>query len=160
MRRCLAAVGALGVRGLVTLGPALDPARFGTPPPDVRLERFVPHSVVLPLASAMVTQCGLGTVTKALTHGVPLVCVPLLGEQPENAARVVARGAGLRLPADAAPGRIAEAIRRVLAEPGFRAQAARLGAAIMVEGPAAPRAADEIEAVLGSARPIRRVEAG
>src|SRR3954466_3817141 len=87
----------------------------------------------------MVTQCGLGTVTKALTHGFPMVCVPLLGDQPENTARVAARGAGLRLPADAAPGRIAEAIRRVLAELGFRAQAARLGAAMAAEGPAASR---------------------
>ena len=152
MRRCLAAAGALdGVRALVTLGPALDPARFA-PPPNARLERFVPHAAVLPGAAAIVTQCGIGTVTKALLHGVPLVCVPLLGDQPDNAARVVARGAGLRLPDDAPPDRIAAAIRRVLAEPGFRRDAAKLGAALAVEGPAVPRAADEIEAVLGSAR--------
>jgi UDP:flavonoid glycosyltransferase YjiC (YdhE family) len=149
MRRCLAAVGTLeGVRALVTLGPSLDPARFEAPP-NARLERFVPHSAVLPLAAAMVTQCGLGTVSKALAHGVPLVCLPLLGDQPENAARVVARGAGLRLPAEADPGRIAEAIRRVLTEPGFRAGATALGGAIAAEGPAAARAADEIEALLG-----------
>src|SRR4051794_27645236 len=82
-------------------------------PPNARLERFIPHSAVLPLAAAMVTQCGLGTVSKALLHGVPLVCLLLLGDQPENAARVAVRGAGLRLPAEAAPDRIAEAIRRV-----------------------------------------------
>ena len=151
MRRCLAAAGALdGVRVLVTLGPALDPARFAVAP-NVRLERFVPHSAVLPGAAAIVTQCGIGTVTKALLHGVPLVCVPLLGDQPDNAARVVARGAGLRLPGDAPPARIAAAVRRVLAEPGFRRGAARLGAALTAEGPAARRAADEIEAVLGPA---------
>jgi MGT family glycosyltransferase len=152
MRRCLAAVGTLeGVRALVTLGPSLDPARFEAPP-NARLERFVPHSAVLPLAAAMVTQCGLGTVSKALAHGVPLVCLPLLGDQPENAARVVVRGAGLRLPVGADPGRIAEAIRRVLTEPGFRAGATALGGAIAAEGPAAARAADEIEALLGPAR--------
>jgi UDP:flavonoid glycosyltransferase YjiC (YdhE family) len=152
MRRCLAAAGALdGVRALVTLGPALDPARFEAPP-NARLEGFVPHSAGLPLAAAMVTQCGLGTVNKALSHGVPLVCLPLLGDQPENAARVAVRGAGLRLPAEAAPGRIAEAICRVLTEPGFRAGAAALGGAMAAEGPAVARAVDEIEAVLDPVR--------
>jgi UDP:flavonoid glycosyltransferase YjiC (YdhE family) len=148
MRRCVAAVGSLEVRALVTLGPSLDPAGFGARPANVRLERFVPHSAVLPHAAAMVSQCGLGTVSKALNHGVPLVCVPLVGDQPANAARVAARGAGLRLPADASAESIAAAIGRVLAEPSFRANAARLGAAMAAEGPAAARAADEIEAVL------------
>src|SRR3954471_20413925 len=60
-------------------------------PPNARLERYVPHSAVLPMAAAMVTQCGLGTMGKALSHGVPLVCLPLLGDQPENAARVAVR---------------------------------------------------------------------
>ncbi|MBR0663909.1 glycosyltransferase family 1 protein [Roseomonas hellenica] len=150
MRRCLSAVGMLeGVQALVTLGPALDLARFRAPP-NARLERFVPHAAVLPKASAAVTQCGLGTVAKALAHGVPLVCLPLLGDQPENAARVVARGAGLRLSGDVPPGRIAEALRRVLVEPEFRAGAARLGASLSEEGHPATRAADEIDAVLSS----------
>ena len=152
MRRCLAAVGALnGARALVTLGPSLDPARFKAPP-NARLERFVPHSAVLPLAAAMVTQCGLGTVSKALSHGVPLVCLPLLGDQPENATRVAVRGAGLRLPAEAAPDRIAEAIRRVLTEPSFRAGATALGGAMAAEGSAVARAVDEIQAVLDQAQ--------
>ncbi|MDB5376705.1 MAG: glycosyltransferase [Rubritepida sp.] len=155
MRRCIEAVGTLNeVRALVTLGPSLDAARFGTPPANVRLERFAPHSTVLPLAAAMVTQCGLGTVAKALAHGVPLVCVPLLGDQPENAARVAARGAGLRLPPDATTGRIAEAIRRVLTEPGFRANAARLSSIMMAGGSAAERCADQVESVLASARAV------
>jgi MGT family glycosyltransferase len=146
MRRCIAAVGELDeMCALVTLGPALDPERYEAPA-NVRLERFVPHGAVLPLAAAMVTQCGLGTVSKALSHGVPMVCIPLLGDQPENAARVTVRGAGLRLPADAAPCRIAAAVRRVVSEPGFRAAAAQLGSTIQAEGPPSARAADEIEA--------------
>ena len=120
MRRILAAVAALEeTRILVTLGPALDPADFALPP-NVRVERFVPHSAVLPQAAVMVTQCGLGTVAKAMTCGVPLLCVPLLGDQPDNAARVVARGAGIRLQHDVEPKEILVAIRRLLTEPGFR----------------------------------------
>jgi UDP:flavonoid glycosyltransferase YjiC (YdhE family) len=96
MQRVLQSLAPLAVRGLVTLGPALDPAQFKAPS-DVRLEAFVPHSAVLPHAKARVTQCGLGTLMKALAHGLPLVCIPLVGDQPDNAARVVAHGAGIRL---------------------------------------------------------------
>ena len=52
MQRVIHALAPLPVRGLVTLGPALDPAQF-TPPPNVRLEAFLPHSAVLPHAAAM-----------------------------------------------------------------------------------------------------------
>jgi UDP:flavonoid glycosyltransferase YjiC (YdhE family) len=38
----------------------------------------------------MVTQWELGTVMKALTHGAPLVCIPVVGDRLDNAARVVA----------------------------------------------------------------------
>lgn len=70
LRRCIATAGMLdGVRALVTLGPSLDPARFGPPPANICLERFAPHSAVLPMAAAMVIQCGLGTVSKVLAHG-------------------------------------------------------------------------------------------
>jgi UDP:flavonoid glycosyltransferase YjiC (YdhE family) len=99
----------------------------------------------------MVTQCGIGTLTKALACGVPLVCVPLVGDQPENAARVVARGAGVRLRSDAQPDQISAAIRRVLEDPRFRAAAVRLAAAMAADGDAAEHVVKEIEAVLCTA---------
>ena len=92
---------------------------------------------------AMVTQCGLGTVMKALAHGVPLVCIPLVGDQPDNAARVVARGAGLRVPADAPPGRMREAIQRVVTDPSFRQAAQQLATKMAGEDPV-QAAVDEI----------------
>jgi len=52
---------------------------------------------VLPQADVLVTQCGIGTLTKGLIHGVPLVCAPLRADQPDNAARVVARDAGIKI---------------------------------------------------------------
>ena len=136
----------LAVRGLVTLGPALDPAQFKAPA-NVRLEAFIPHSAVLPHAQAMVTQCGLGTLMKALAHGVPLVCLPLVGDQPDNAARVVARGAGIRLERDATPEQIRAAIQRVLTQPGFGESARRIAGKLAKED-GAQRAAEEIEAVV------------
>jgi MGT family glycosyltransferase len=146
MQRVVEALAFLAVRGLVTLGPALDPAQFKAPS-NVRLEAFVPHSAVLPHAKAMVTQCGLGTLMKALAHGVPVVCIPLVGDQPENAARVVAHGVGIRLKRDASSEQIRNAIQRVLTQPGFGESARRL-AEIIAKEDGAQKAAEEIEAVV------------
>jgi MGT family glycosyltransferase len=145
LRRILAALDGMRVRALVTLGPALAGGTFN-PPPNARLEAFVPHTAVLPQAAALVTQCGLGTVTKALTHGVPMVCIPLVGDQPDNAVRVAARGAGIRLDRAASPREIREALQRVLDEPRFRAEAGRLGA-MLARNDGAETAADEIESL-------------
>lgn len=149
MRNILLALSQLDVRALVTVGPSLDPVEF-TAPPNVVLERYVPHSAVLPQAALLVTQCGIGTLTKALLHGVPLVCVPLLSDQPGNAARVAARGAGVRVAPDAKPEQIAAAIRRVLADGTFRRAAQQLGATIRREGDAVDNAVSAIEEVLSA----------
>jgi MGT family glycosyltransferase len=146
MQRVLLSLASLAVRGLVTLGPALDPAQFEAPP-NVRFETFVPHSAVLPHATAMVTQCGLGTLMKALAHGVPLVCIPLVGDQPDNAARVVAYGAGIRLERDTTPEKIRAAIQHVLTQPGFGEKARRM-AGILAKEDGAQTAAEEVESVV------------
>jgi len=143
MKRILIALDSLPIRALVTLGPALDPAQFRGPA-NVHLVPFAPHTAVLPNASAMVTQAGLSTVMKALSHDVPLVCLPLIADQPDNAARVVAQGAGVRLRRDASPERIAEAIQRVVEEARFREGASRL-ARVLANENAAELAAEEIE---------------
>lgn len=146
MQRVIQSFAPLAVRGLVTLGPALDPVQFKAPP-NVRLEEFVPHSAVLPHASAMVTQCGLGTLMKALAHGVPLVCIPLVGDQPDNAARVVAHGAGIRLERNSSSEQIRAAIERVLTRPEFGESARRMAGILAKEG-GAETAAEGIESAV------------
>ena len=146
MRRILEAVATLPVRAVVTLGPSLDPSRFSAAP-NIRLETYVPHTAVLPHVAAVVTQGGLGTVMKALAHGLPLVCIPILGDQHDNAARVVARGAGVRLSRDASVQKIRTAILRVLAEPRFRAGAHAIGASLARED-GAQVAAEEVESLV------------
>jgi UDP:flavonoid glycosyltransferase YjiC (YdhE family) len=96
LQRVIDALGMLEARGLVTLGPALDAATFRAPP-NVIVRSSAPHSLVFPHAAAVVTHAGHGTVIRALACGVPLLCMPMGRAQPGNAARVVARGAGLRL---------------------------------------------------------------
>ena len=147
MRRILRAVAELEARILVTLGPALDRSDMEASA-NVRLERFIPHSAVLPHVAAMVTQCGLGTLVKGLLHGVPLLCIPMVGDQPENAARVVARGAGIRIGRECSPAQILAAIRRLLKEPRFRQNALAMAAMLKNEAVGEERAVGKIEGVL------------
>lgn len=145
LQRIIAALGTLPVRGLVTLGPAMAGERFEIPA-NVVVVAVAPHAQVFPHAAAIVTHAGHGTVMRALAHGVPLLCLPMGRDQDDNAARVLARGVGLRLKPSAKPRRIAAAVRRLLDEPGFRAAAARLGGIIRADV-AADRAVEELEGV-------------
>jgi UDP:flavonoid glycosyltransferase YjiC (YdhE family) len=84
LRHTIKALETLRVRGLVTLGPALSAGAFKAPE-NVVLTAFAPHALVLPQAAAIVSQCGHGTVMKALSHGIPVVCLPLVGDQSDVA---------------------------------------------------------------------------
>ena len=153
VQRTLDAVSGLpGVRALVTLGPALDGTDLRAPANAV-LRRSAPHGAVLSGAAVAVTHAGHGTVLRALAQGVPLLCIPMGRDQDDNAARVAAHGAGLTLaPAVASAEDIRAALQWLLAEPGFRAAARRLGAAVAAEA-ASPAAVEELEA-LAAARAV------
>jgi MGT family glycosyltransferase len=99
------------VRVLLTLADAFDGAEV-PPAPNVRVERFVPHSHVLSQATAVVCHGGMGIVTKAASAGVPTVVVPFGRDQPEIARRVVQCGAGVSLkPKQLTPERLRDAVR-------------------------------------------------
>jgi MGT family glycosyltransferase len=134
------------LRILVTLGPAMDASKFDIPS-NIFVETFVRHSAVLPQASVLVCQCGIGVVTKSLINGVPILCIPILGDQPDNAARVVARGAGLRVDKEASPDVIGKAIRRLVTEPNYRNSAQSLGAKLNKTDPI-ESSVHEIEALI------------
>ena len=129
LQRIVDALGTLPVRGVVTTGPALDPADV-TAPANVQVVAAAPHSEVLRSAAAVVTHGGHGTVVRALAADVPLVVLHHGRDQADNAARVTARGAGLTVKRTASPGAIATAVRRLLDDPSFRTGAARLGRSI------------------------------
>ena len=44
-----------------------------------------------------VSHCGMNGVMESLFHRVPLLCMPIFADQPDNAARLVERGLGLAL---------------------------------------------------------------
>jgi UDP:flavonoid glycosyltransferase YjiC (YdhE family) len=93
---------------------------------------FVPHAEILPQTAVTVTHAGHGTVTAALAHGVPLVCLPnKMSDQPALAAQVAALGAGIALDGDtASPAAIGTAVMTTLTDSSFTSAARRLAGAI------------------------------
>ncbi len=149
LRRCIDAVADMPVQALVTVGPALDPVAF--PAPDnVRVVRSAPHDVVLSQASAVITHGGLGTVTRSLANGVPLVCMPMGRDQGDVTARVRWHGAGLMVGRRARANKIRVALKRVLGDPSFRDAAMRLRTAIQADQ-AADRGVAELEGLAKAA---------
>ena len=96
-------------------------------PPNVTVVERAPHSEVLRHAAAVVTHGGHGTVIKTLAAGVPLVVMPIGRDQPDNAARVVHHGAGLRVRPSARTGAITRAVRRILRGSRLRRRGATPG---------------------------------
>lgn len=132
IRGAISALSTLPVRGIVTLGPALSPADF--PGADnILVVPSASHEALLAEAALFITHGGHGSVIRPLMAGLPLLVLPGLRDQRDNARRVVHRGAGLMLERGAAPDAIAEAVRTLLAGPDCREAAARLGQAIRTD---------------------------
>ncbi|MDQ6909305.1 MAG: glycosyltransferase [Actinomycetota bacterium] len=127
----LAALGELDVRALVTVGPQADPAMIGRPPAHVRVERYVPQTLVLPHCDVVVSHAGSGTVLATLTLGLPQLCLPQGADQFLNAVAVSSAGAGITLmPGEAAVDAVRDAVARLLGDASFGDAAGRVSTSI------------------------------
>lgn len=127
--RSIRAMAGLPVAGIVTLGPALRPEQVGQAP-NVKVVESASHDALVPRCAAVICHGGHGTVLRPLMHGVPVICLPMGRDHADNAARVVARGAGVRLSRDAGVWAIRRALRTVLGDQSYRRRAGAWGAAI------------------------------
>ena len=119
------------VRVLLTLGDAGEPRALAALPSNVHVEKWWPQREVMPHATVMVGHGGFGTTLLGLASGVPSVVIPLFADQPENARRVAAVGAGIALEGGrAAVGQLSPAVQRVLKDPTYRAGAHRIAGEI------------------------------
>jgi MGT family glycosyltransferase len=127
----------LPLQVVMTSGKRRDPAslNLGSIAPNVRVERWVPHSDLLPRTDVMVTTGGGSTVVAGVQAGVPMVVVPTQWDKPENAQRVVEAGVGLRLaPRRCTPKRLRAAVERILSDGSFRENAQRMAATFVRYG--------------------------
>eukprot|EP00058_Branchiostoma_floridae_P003053 XP_002588541.1 hypothetical protein BRAFLDRAFT_220703 [Branchiostoma floridae] len=102
------------------------PAGLGN---NTKLVAWLPQNDLLghPRTRAFITHAGIRGVYEALHHGVPMVCLPLFSDQPGNAARVVARGLGVKLNLrTVTTDQLYKAIIHILTNSSYRETAARL----------------------------------
>ncbi len=128
-QRVLDALAPLSILALLTAGPALD-TRGLRIPENTRTVGFTPHRTVLPHASLVITHAGWQTVNAALADGVPLLCVPDGRDQPDNAARVLACGAGIRVSKHASTRKLRGAITTALGDPALKRGASAVADAL------------------------------
>jgi UDP:flavonoid glycosyltransferase YjiC (YdhE family) len=115
LARAVRETAALDVDVLVAVGPEGDPATLGEQPGNVRVERFVAQSKVLPLVDLIVHHGGTGTVLAALAAGLPQLILPQGADQFLNAATLPAVGVARALPNDAQQaGAIRDAVQALL----------------------------------------------
>jgi MGT family glycosyltransferase len=132
--RVCESVAGLDMDAVLTLGPAV--ARDSVQVPDnVEVLAFADHDRLMPSSAAVIGHGGLGTVLRALAHGVPQLLLPLGRDQGFNADRVEQVGAGIRLPTDASPARIRTALRRLVSDQRFAAQASLAARRIAADEP-------------------------
>ena len=101
-----------------------EPEKLDTLPANVRVERMIPHQVLLPYVDVMVTNGGYNGVKVALAYGVPLVAAGKSEDKPEVCSRIAWSGAGINLKTDSpAPAQLKQAIQKVLSNPSYRQKA-------------------------------------
>jgi UDP:flavonoid glycosyltransferase YjiC (YdhE family) len=108
---------------LLTTGESGDPEEIRSPA-NAHVEVWWPQQAVMPHAAAVIGHGGMGTTMAGLAAGVPMVVLPIFADQPFNARRVHALGAGILV--DGGPagvGAIPAALTEVLGVPSYRQQA-------------------------------------
>jgi UDP:flavonoid glycosyltransferase YjiC (YdhE family) len=144
---------------LLTRYPELVPQKL---PEAVRHFAFVPHSLVMPRAAALISHGGAGTIAQGLRAGIPQVIMPITFDQPDNAFRLAKLGVARTLP----PRRFnAETLTRALAAllkcDDTRRKCKALAASLVSDDPV-KETCDQLEefadrvASRAEARPVRR----
>ena len=145
--RACEAVAGLDLDAVLTLGPAVDRDALRVPG-NVEVLRSADHDRLMCDSAAVIGHGGLGTVLRALAHGVPQLLLPLGRDQESNARRVEQLDAGIRLPTDAPPERIRAALHTLLTDRRYRDAAALAAGRIVADAPDRT-AAEALERIAG-----------
>jgi UDP:flavonoid glycosyltransferase YjiC (YdhE family) len=127
-RSILDALGTEPVNLIMTVGRSTDPRQFGPQPDHIRIEQYIPQTLLLPHCDAVIFHGGYNTLHSALWHGLPMVITPMgAGDQLPTAWRCAATGAGVMVDGNPPTAEaMRAAVRFVLEEPGYRARAREL----------------------------------
>lgn len=95
-KECIRAFGGKEFSVILNTG-RIDPNSLGKIPKNIYAYSFVPQIEILEHADVFLTHCGMNSVNEALAAGVPMVAMPFLNDQLENAKQIVKLGLGKKV---------------------------------------------------------------
>ena len=121
----VSAVNQIGCRAIfLTRERSQIPARL---PESILWQAYVPLSVLLPHAVALVHHGGIGTTAEALRSGTPQLIAPFAWDQFDNGARIASLGVGMVIPAKRLrPRKLARSLQNLYTSETVRAQCSLL----------------------------------
>lgn len=150
----------LGTRAVLLVGPRADELRGKLASDDVFVQDYAPFSEVLPFASVVVHQCGVGTCAQVLRAGRPSLAVPFGVDQFDNGARLERFGVGGFLPIRRFDERRASAALAAVLSDGDALKRADVMAQALRREDGLGAAVDQIEGLLSDSRRSVRGTAG
>lgn len=144
----IAAARELERRAVLLIGDARNLPKQPLPEGIVAFD-YAPYGELLPRASVIVHQGGVGTTAQALRAGKPMLIIPYNHDQPDNAARIARLGVGRTVSRKGYKGaRAVRELKELLDNPTYAQRAAQVGAKVRSEN-GARAAVDEIEKQMG-----------
>jgi UDP:flavonoid glycosyltransferase YjiC (YdhE family) len=143
----ISAVKRLGQRAVLLIGDTRNMPKEPLPKEIVAFD-YAPYGQVMPRASVIVHQGGVGTTAQALRAGRPMLVMPYNHDQPDNASRVARLGVGRTLSRKRYNGsRVVHELKELLGNPVYAERSAAIGEIVRSEN-GARAACDEIELIL------------
>lgn len=120
---------------VLSVGKQTDIRQFKDIPPNFIVRNYVPQLEILQQADVFITHGGMNSSSEGLYFGVPLVVVPVMGDQPIVANRIEELGAGLKLnrqELDALT--LRKTTEQVLSNPSFKEKSLIIGKSLRDSG--------------------------
>jgi rhamnosyltransferase subunit B len=114
---------------------------------------YAPYGELLPRASLMIHQGGIGTTGQGLRAGVPMLVMPYNHDQPDNAARVKRLGVARTISRGSyKANRVAKELKELLGNPVYAQRAREVGQQVRAEN----GAATAVDLISGYRRDLER----
>jgi MGT family glycosyltransferase len=120
----LPTIKALANENVIVIVTTNNPDKLKGLPSNIIVDRFIPHSLLLPYVKVMITNGGYNGVKEALANGVPLIVAGESEDKPEVASRVAYSGAGINLKTgNPEPNQLKQAVLEILNNPSYKEKA-------------------------------------
>ncbi|MBU8689788.1 glycosyl transferase [Priestia megaterium] len=134
-KTCFEAFGESSAKVILSVGKQTDINQFKDIPANFIVRNYVPQLEILQQADIFITHGGMNSSSEGLYFGVPLLVIPVMGDQPIVAKRIEELGAGLQLNRDELDaGALRSATEQILSNPAFKEKSLEVGKSLKEAG--------------------------